>query len=188
MITYHRQHSLPCTNTDTSKGISMTPIMIPCIGRTLKTDNLFLSVSVQNYRLTKISVMRLLFIQLSLGRNKGYLFNVLDTQHFRLPKFSGTIFLGPNFQAACCLNIWLCLLVSFISYFHQLVLLVSFVSQFHQSVCQKKISATSKQGRRLRFGMLTVLTNIRSTKVLHHASCIKHHASFIMNHPLQLGN
>ena len=28
-------------------------------------------------------------------------------------------------------------------------------------------------GRRLRFGMLTVLTNIvRSTKVLHHASCI----------------
>ena len=26
--------------------------------------------------------------------------------------------------------------------------------------------ATSKQGRRLKFGMLTVLTNIRSTKVL----------------------
>ena len=25
---------------------------------------------------------------------------------------------------------------------------------------------------RLRFGMLSVLTNIRSTKVLHHASCI----------------
>ena len=50
----------------------------------------------------------------------------------------------------------------------QLVSLVSFV--------KKKISATSKQGRRLRFGMLIALTNIRSTKVLHHASCIKHHA------------
>ena len=42
------------------------------------------------------------------------------------------------------------------------------------SVCKcvspkKKIQATSKQGRRLRLGMLTVLTNIRSTKVLHHA-------------------
>ena len=32
-----------------------------------------------------------------------------------------------------------------------------------------------RQSRRLRFGMLTVLTNIRSTKVLHHASCIMHH-------------
>ena len=31
---------------------------------------------------------------------------------------------------------------------------------------------TSKQARRLRFGMLTTLKNIRSTKVLHHASCI----------------
>ena len=49
---------------------------------------------------------------------------------------------------------------------------VSFVS-----FVAKKIEATSKQGRRLRFGMLTVLTNIRSTKVLHHASCIMHHAS-----------
>ena len=44
-------------------------------------------------------------------------------------------------------------------------------------VCQKKNYATSKQGRRLRFGMLTVLTNIRSTKALHHALCIMHHAS-----------
>ena len=45
-----------------------------------------------------------------------------------------------------------------------------------QSVCQfvssKIFYATSKQGRRLSFGMLTYLTNIRSTKVLHHASCI----------------
>ena len=38
------------------------------------------------------------------------------------------------------------------------------------------------QGRRLRFGMLTFLTNIRSTNVLHHASCIMHHASSIMHH------
>ena len=36
-------------------------------------------------------------------------------------------------------------------------------------LCPKK---NLGQGRRLRFGMLTVLTNIRSTKVLHHASCI----------------
>ena len=43
-------------------------------------------------------------------------------------------------------------------------------------VCQKKYEATSKQGRRLRFGMLTVVTNIRTTKVLHHVSCIKHNA------------
>ena len=51
-----------------------------------------------------------------------------------------------------------------------------------QLVCfVKKIQATSKQGRRLRFGMLTALTNIRSTKVLHHASCIMHHASSIMH-------
>ena len=41
----------------------------------------------------------------------------------------------------------------------------------------KKIQVTSKQGMRLRFGMLIVLTNIRSTKVLHHTSCIMHHAS-----------
>ena len=52
-----------------------------------------------------------------------------------------------TFKAACCLNIWL------------VRLLVSFV-------CQKKFYDTSKQGRRLSFGMLTVLTNIRSTKVL----------------------
>ena len=32
--------------------------------------------------------------------------------------------------------------------------------------------ATSKQGKRLRFGMLTVLRNSRSTKVLHPASCM----------------
>ena len=32
-------------------------------------------------------------------------------------------------------------------------------------------------GRRLRFGMMTVLTNIRSTKVLYHASCIMHCSS-----------
>ena len=49
-------------------------------------------------------------------------------------------------------------------------------------VCKKKCQATSKQGRRLRFGMLTVLTNIRSTKVLHHASCTMHHASSTMHH------
>ena len=53
------------------------------------------------------------------------------------------------------------------------------VSQF---VCQKKLDATSKKGRRLSFGMLTVLINIRSTKVLHHASCIMHHVSCIMHH------
>ena len=33
-------------------------------------------------------------------------------------------------------------------------------------VMSKKNYATFKQGRRLRFGMLIVLTNIRSTKVL----------------------
>ena len=87
-----------------------------------------------------------------------------------------------HFQAACCLNIWLCAIVSF--------------------VCQNKFQATSKQGwrqsfgmltyltnirsnsiagRMLRFNMLTALTNIRSTKVLHHASCIMHLASCIMH-------
>ena len=44
-------------------------------------------------------------------------------------------------------------------------------------VSSKKNQATSKQGRRLKFSMLTALTNIRSAKVLHHASCIMHHAS-----------
>ena len=34
--------------------------------------------------------------------------------------------------------------------------------------------ATSKHGKRLRFGMLTVLRNIRSTKMLHPASCMMH--------------
>ena len=69
-----------------------------------------------------------------------------------------------SFQAACCLNIWLC--------------------PFRQSVSsvKKNFQATSKQGRRLRFGMLTALTNIRSTKVLHHASCIMHHASCIIGY------
>ena len=52
---------------------------------------------------------------------------------------------------------------------------------FSVCVCQKKCQATSKVGRRLRFGMLTVLTNIISTKVLHHASCIKLHASCIIH-------
>ena len=49
--------------------------------------------------------------------------------------------------------------------------------------------ATSKQGRRLRFGMFTVLTNIRSTKALqlHHASFIKHHASCIAGRKLRFG-
>ena len=36
--------------------------------------------------------------------------------------------------------------------------------------CPKQSKATYEQGRRVKFGMLTVLTNIRSTKVLHHAS------------------
>ena len=48
------------------------------------------------------------------------------------------------------------------------------------SVCPKKSYATSKQGR-LIFGMLTVVTNIRLTKVLHRALCLKHHASCIMH-------
>ena len=56
-----------------------------------------------------------------------------------------------------------------------MVLCISFVGLFHP----KKFYDTSKQGRRLRFGMLTVLTNIRSIKLLHHASCIIHHASCI---------
>ena len=55
--------------------------------------------------------------------------------------------------------------------------------------------AISEQGRRLRFGMLTVLTNIRSTKVLkyasritHHASCVNmHHASCIAGRRLRFG-
>ena len=72
-------------------------------------------------------------------------------------------------QAACCLNIWLCPLVD------QLVRqLVSFV--------KKKMQATSKQSRSLSFGMLTALTNLRSTKVLHHVSCIMHHASCTLGH------
>ena len=45
---------------------------------------------------------------------------------------------------------------------------------FVRYVRRKKMQATSKQGRRLRFGMFIVLTNIRSTKVLHHESCILH--------------
>ena len=49
-----------------------------------------------------------------------------------------------------------------------MALSVSFVS----CVCQKK---NLGQGMRLQFGMLIALTNIRSTKVLHHASCIMHH-------------
>ena len=49
---------------------------------------------------------------------------------------------------------------------------VSFFLSVSQFFCPKKFSATSKQGRRLCFGTLTFLTNIRSTKVLHHASCI----------------
>ena len=70
------------------------------------------------------------------------------------------------FQAACCLNIWLC----------------PSVSQLVSLVCQKKIQATSKQGMRLSFGMLIALTNIGSTKVLHHAPCIIHHASCIIGY------
>ena len=43
---------------------------------------------------------------------------------------------------------------------------------FSVSVCvSSKKNSGHKQGRRLRFGMLAALTNIRSTKVLHHASC-----------------
>ena len=49
------------------------------------------------------------------------------------------------------------------------------------------VYATSKQGKRMRFGMLNVLTNIRSTKVLHHASCIKHNASCIAVRRLRFG-
>ena len=44
---------------------------------------------------------------------------------------------------------------------------------FHFICCvPKNFRLTSREGRRLKFGMLTVLTNIRSTKVLHHSSCI----------------
>ena len=60
--------------------------------------------------------------------------------------------------------------------------LYGFVRQSVSQSVKKKIQATSKQARRLRFGILTVLTNIRSTKVLHHASCIMHHASCIKHH------
>ena len=45
----------------------------------------------------------------------------------------------------------------------------------------------SKRVGRLRFGLLTVLSNTRSTKVLHHASCIMHQASCIMPHASQVG-
>ena len=41
--------------------------------------------------------------------------------------------------------------------------------------------ASCISGRRVRFGMLTVLTNIRSNKALYHASCFKHHASCILH-------
>ena len=47
----------------------------------------------------------------------------------------------------------------------------------HMALCLILSKKNVRQGRRLRFGMLTVLTNIRSTNVLHHASCIMHHAS-----------
>ena len=58
-----------------------------------------------------------------------------------------------------------------------MALSITYVS--YVSCVNKNIYATSKQGRRLRFGMLTVLTNLRSTKVLNHASYIMHHASCI---------
>ena len=58
-----------------------------------------------------------------------------------------------------------------------------FVCQF----VQKNFKATSKQGRRLSFGMLTALTNIRSTKVLHHASWIMQHTSCIAGMRLRFG-
>ena len=50
--------------------------------------------------------------------------------------------------------------VSIYGFVRPFIRFISFVDS------KKKIQATSKQGRRLRFGMLTVLTNIRSTKVL----------------------
>ena len=74
------------------------------------------------------------------------------------------LLLANHFYAACCLNIWFCAFVCMLCY-----------------VCPKKNSNTSKQGRRLRFGMLTVLTNMRSTKVLYNASCFKHYASCILH-------
>ena len=54
-----------------------------------------------------------------------------------------------------------------------------------KTTCGEK--ATSKQGRRLKFGMLTVLTNIRSSKVLHHVLCIMHHASSTAGMKLRFG-
>ena len=52
-------------------------------------------------------------------------------------------------------------------------------------MCQKKFTPhLSKEGR-LRFGMLTVFTNIRSTKVLHHASSIIDHVSCIAGRKLR---
>ena len=88
---------------------------------------------------------------------------VLDLVSIFTPNFLPYI-VSLLFQAACCLNIWLCPF-----------------RQFRQCV-KKKIQATSKQGMRLRFGMLIALTNIRSTKVLHDASCIIHHASCIIGY------
>ena len=64
---------------------------------------------------------------------------------------------------------------SYFDFFRQHI--ASIYGFFRQSVSfvKKKNQATSKQGMRLNFGMLIALTNIRSTKVLHHASCIMHH-------------
>ena len=66
------------------------------------------------------------------------------------------IFQMFSFWAASCLNIWFCAYVHFVCMFVSNVCLI----------CHRCFKSTSKQGRRLRFGMLTVLTNIKSTKLL----------------------
>ena len=66
------------------------------------------------------------------------------------------IFQMFSFWAASCLNIWFCAYVHFVCMFVSNVCLI----------CHRCFKSTSKQGRRLRFGMLTVLANIKSTKML----------------------
>ena len=117
-----------------------------------------------------LTIINATYFHNNLIRERGYNHSLPKTDFLRglCIFYRGTYVAGSSqpqhFYAACCLNLRLC----------PSVLSVSFVS-----LSKIKIFATSKEGRRLRFGRLT---NIRSTKVLHHASCITHHASCIIGY------
>ena len=63
------------------------------------------------------------------------------------------------------LSLLTCLEVAYIFRQHA-ASIYGFVRDVTFVTSKKNVNATSKQGRRLKFGMLTVLTNIRSTNVL----------------------